>query len=271
MNNVDSLMGLSLYHISFILTYLCPFTVNIQNFELISPALSRSNSLRIKKDTTKDDLNSPKLSTGTRQLKAHELTYFGIKSTKSTSNTTDTNIITTNKSPFMHLSSSSTNNNRNLSKKSSNNHNTNNSSVTNANATSTSSKIIINHQKPDLIMHHHNHLHQQPNQPAMPQLTSSEKKTMMETLDSCIDETKSLEPLYENLYQNNNNNTSNNINNKQQYDRKLDLARDEKILDELTRAADEIMNVSTIFIFITYTSQSVACNLSMLLFFYVKI
>lgn len=53
-------------------------------------------------------------------------------------------------------------------------------------------------------------------------------------LDNCIDETNNLEPLYENLYQQN----------KVKYDRKSDLARDEKILDELTRAADEIMNVS---------------------------
>lgn len=57
---------------------------------------------------------------------------------------------------------------------------------------------------------------------------------MIEALDSCIDETKNLEPLYENLYQNQ----------KVKYDRKTDLARDEKILNELTRAADEIMNVS---------------------------
>lgn len=57
---------------------------------------------------------------------------------------------------------------------------------------------------------------------------------MMAELDSCIDETKNLEPLYENLYQSQ----------KSKYDRKTDLARDEKILNELTRAADEIMNVS---------------------------
>lgn len=67
-----------------------------------------------------------------------------------------------------------------------------------------------------------------------PELTTSEKKSLLEALDSCIDETKNLEPLYENLYQNQ----------KVKYDRKSDLARDEKILSELTRAADEIMNVS---------------------------
>ena len=83
--------------------------------------------------------------------------------------------------------------------------------------------------KPDLIMHH------TPKCDApTPELSSSEKKSMLEALDSCIDETKNLEPLYENLYQNQ----------KVKYDRKTDLARDEKILNELTRAADDIMNVS---------------------------
>lgn len=84
--------------------------------------------------------------------------------------------------------------------------------------------------KPDLIMHHH-----LPKcEVSTPELSSSEKKSMLEVLDSCIDETKNLEPLYENLYQNQ----------KVKYDRKTDLARDEKILNELTRAADDIMNVS---------------------------
>lgn len=87
----------------------------------------------------------------------------------------------------------------------------------------------MDHNKPDLIMHHHPKY-----ESSTPELTSSEKKSMLEALDSCIDETKNLEPLYENLYQNQ----------KVKYDRKSDLARDEKILSELTRAADEIMNVS---------------------------
>lgn len=76
--------------------------------------------------------------------------------------------------------------------------------------------------------------HRPKSEASTPELTSSEKKSMMEALDSCIDETHNLEPLYENLYQNQ----------KVKYDRKTDLARDEKILNELTRAADEIMNVS---------------------------
>lgn len=84
--------------------------------------------------------------------------------------------------------------------------------------------------KPDLIMHHH-----PKNKPSTPELSSAEKKSLIEALDSCIDETKSLEPLYENLFSNQK---------VLKYDRKTDLARDEKILNELTRAADEIMNVS---------------------------
>jgi hypothetical protein len=79
---------------------------------------------------------------------------------------------------------------------------------------------------------HHQHKKFEPS--STPELSSSEKKSMIEALDSCINETKNLEPLYENLYQNQ----------KVKYDRKTDLARDEKILNELTRAADEIMNVS---------------------------
>ncbi|KAG5674453.1 hypothetical protein PVAND_004423 [Polypedilum vanderplanki] len=199
--------------------------VNIQNFESLSPALSRNNSLRIKRDNAKEE--TQKISTGTRQLKAHELTYFGVKSSPVTTtiNSTDSNnIISTNKSPYMHLT---TNNKNNITSSIKTTHTTN--------ITNTSSKITVNHhQKPDLIMHH-----QQKNEQLLQQqqteLTPTEKKLMIEALDNCIDETKNLEPLYENLYQNNNNN-------KQPYNRKLDLKRDEKILDELTRAADEIMN-----------------------------
>ncbi|XP_070497132.1 uncharacterized protein [Chironomus tepperi] len=218
--------------------------VNIHNFESLSPALSRSNSLRIKRDNissnnnigTKDDSSTLKLSTGTRQLKAHELTYFGIKGTPITRKTSDTNI--TNKSHYTHLSTSSKNvlsssnklniinNSNNLSDK--RNGVTNNISTTSSSSssTATTTKVTINNQKPDLIMHHH----QKVEKSSIPELTTSEKKSMLETLDSCIDETKNLEPIYENLYQNN------------KYERKLDLARDKKILDELARAADEIMN-----------------------------
>jgi HD-GYP domain-containing protein (c-di-GMP phosphodiesterase class II) len=167
-------------------------------------------------------------------LKAHELTYFGIKGTPITRKTSDTNI--TNKSQYTHLSTSSSTNVVSSSNKLSISNNTNNTSdkrhaVTNNNTT-TSSKVTINHQKPDLIMHHH----QKTEKSSTPELTTSEKKSMLETLDSCIDETKNLEPIYENLYQNN------------KYERKLDLARDKKILDELARAADEIMNVSCNFL-----------------------
>ncbi|CRL01036.1 CLUMA_CG014241, isoform A [Clunio marinus] len=188
--------------------------VNIQNFETRSPALSRNNSLRIKKDDTS---TQQKLSTGTRQLREHELTYFGVQSNKPTT--------TTDSKTFAHLSTSKL-----LSSTSS-------STIINSSLKSSftnpivqQSVIAVNHQKqisekPDLIMHH-NH------QPSTPELTTSEKKSMLETLDSCIDETKNLEPLYENLYHNQ----------KSKYDRKTDLARDEKILSELTRAADEIMN-----------------------------
>lgn len=180
--------------------------------------MSRNNSLRIKKDDTANSI-AKKLTTGTRQLRDHELTYFGVSNKQTT--TTDSK---TTKSSFAHLSTSKTSINTSLK------------SITNT--TLNPSTIIINHHKhspeieqnkPDLIMHHH-----QKFEPTTPELSTSEKKSMLETLDSCIDETKNLEPLYENLYQNQ----------KVKYDRKSDLARDEKILNELTRAADEIMNVS---------------------------
>jgi hypothetical protein len=196
--------------------------------------------LRIKRDTAKDE--SQKITTGTRQLKAHELTYFGVKSSPITTTTT-TNSTESNKSPFLHLSTSNKINNSSTNKTT-----TTSSSSRSTNTTNISSKITVNHQKPDLLMHHQQKyetqtpLRQQQQQQPL-ELTPSEKKLMIEALDSCIDETRNLEPLYENLYQNNKQ--------QQQYDRKLDLARDEKILDELTRAADEIMNVSINFISIT--------------------
>jgi hypothetical protein len=172
--------------------------------------------LRVKKE----EVATPKLSTGTRQLKAHELTYFGIKSAPGAVRTINPIETSISKASFVHLSS-----------------NNNTKTITNLTATPTSSKVIINHQKPDLIMHHQQ---KYPPTSTTPELTSSERKSMIETLDSCIDETKNLEPLYENLK---NQNASTNSN-KQQYDRKLDLKRDEKILFELSRAADEIMEVS---------------------------
>jgi glutamyl/glutaminyl-tRNA synthetase len=204
--------------------------VNIQNFETRSPALSRNNSLRIKKDDTSS--LQRKLSTGTRQLRDHELTYFGVSNKPTTTTTTDPKFT---KSSFVHLSNSTS--------KSSSSTTINSSSlksITNNVTSLLPSTVVINHQKhsteidqstPDLIMHHH---HQKFEASSTPELSSSEKKSLIEALDSCIDETKNLEPLYENLYQNQ----------KVKYDRKTDLARDEKILNELTRAADEIMNVS---------------------------
>lgn len=203
----------------------CSFiqSVSIQNFESRSPALSRNNSLRIKKDDT-SSVND-KISAGTRKLREHELTYFGVNSNNH-STTTDSKFT---KSSFAHLSTS---------KSSSSSTTINPSFKSITNTPLRPSTIIINHQKhstemdlskPDLIMHHHPKC-----EAPTPELSSSEKKSMIEALDSCIDETKNLEPLYENLYQNQ----------KVKYDRKTDLARDEKILNELTRAADEIMNVS---------------------------
>jgi hypothetical protein len=236
--------------ILFLNFFFLPKIVNIQNFESLSPALSRSNSLRIK--GTKDEVTQ-KLSTGTRQLKAHELTYFGVSSP--TNKTTDTNVT---KSPFVQLStknkSSSVINSSLSSSSSSVSVKASHKTATN---TQMSSKILVNHQKPDLIMHHQ----QKYDSTAAPELTSSEKKSMIEALDSCIDETKNLEPLYENLYQNNNN--------KQQYDRKLDLARDKIILDELTRAADEIMNVSIFYCVNNFFSANLlwACSIPIIITF----
>jgi hypothetical protein len=207
-----------------------PHSVNIQNFESLTPSLSRSNSLRVKKE----ELTTPKISPGTRQLKAHELTYFGIKSAPSSFRTRSQQETKISKSSFVHLSNGKANTNPII--------NTTVATTTIATTKSptiTTSKVIINHhqQKPDLIMHHHQHT---PMSSVTPELTSSEKKSMIEALDSCIDETKNLEPLYENLYQQNHNNN----NSAKLYDRKSDLKRDEKILSELSRAADEIMEVS---------------------------
>jgi hypothetical protein len=194
--------------------------VNIQNFESRSPALSRNNSLRIKRDDTSSAVaKERKLSTGTRQLRDHELTFFGVSSPKPMTNSTTDSKFT--KSSFTTINSTAS---------------SSASLTTHSHATTLrplASTVIVNHQsqehnKPDLIMHH---THQK-SETSTPELTSSEKKLLIETLDSCIDETKNLEPMYENLYQ------------KTKYDRKSDLARDEKILNELTRAADEIMNVS---------------------------
>ena len=236
--------------------------MNIQNFESRSPALSRSNSLRVKKS---EDLTVPtlarKLSTGTRQLRDHELTYFGIS--KATSATTPNNSIPKSHtiSAFAVPLSSSTANHINtsfthLASSKSSSVIINSSSSTTASTSSIakhltnkthqpSSTIIINtkptdsHNKPDLIMHSQKY----DQSSAAVELTQSQKKSLIDALDDCLNETNGQEPLYENVFANNTSSNNNN-GNKQKYNRKLDLDRDEKILDELTRAADEIMNVS---------------------------
>ncbi|CAO1316976.1 unnamed protein product [Diamesa serratosioi] len=234
--------------------------VNIQNFESRSPALSRSNSLRVKKS---EDLTVPtlvrKLSTGTRQLRDHELTYFGIS--KTTSATTPNNTIPKSHtiSAFAVPLSSSNANHINTSfthlASSKSSSVIINSSSTTASASSIvkpltnkthqpSSTIIINtkptdsHNKPDLIMHSQKY----DQSSAAVELTQSQKKSLIDALDECLNETNGQEPLYENIYANNSSGSNNSSSNKLKYNRKLDLDRDEKILDELTRAADEIMN-----------------------------
>lgn len=234
--------------------------MNIQNFESRSPALSRSNSLRVKKseDLTVTTL-ARKLSTGTRQLRDHELTYFGIS--KATSATTPNNSIPKSHtiSAFAVPLSSSTINHINTSfthLASSKSSSVIINSSTTASASSIvkpltnkthepSSIIIINtkptdsHNKPDLIMHSQKY----DQSSAAAELTQSQKKSLIDALDDCLNETNGQEPLYENVF-GNTTSSNNNNNNKPKYNRKLDLDRDEQILDELTRAADEIMNVS---------------------------
>lgn len=237
--------------------------MNIQNFESRSPALSRSNSLRVKKseDLTVTTL-ARKLSTGTRQLRDHELTYFGIS--KATSATTPNNSIPKSHtiSAFAVPLSSSTTNHINtsfthLASSKTSSVIINSSTSTTASASSIvkpltnkthqpSSTIIINtkptdrHNKPDLIMHSQKF----DQSSAAAELTHTQKKSLIDALDDCLNETNGQEPLYENVFGNNTSSNNNNNNNKPKYNRKLDLDRDEKILDELTRAADEIMNVS---------------------------
>lgn len=172
------------------------------------PALSRSNSLPLKKE----DDSIQRLATGTRQLKAHELTFFGIKTASTMKSNIDSNLSKTFKS---HLSNE-------LKNKTSPNY-------TPANLTSS----YRYNQEPDLIMHH-----KQKYSPKSKnsELALCENKTLVETFDKRIDEKMNLEPFYENL-------KHQKSDNKHHYDRVSDVKRDEKILFELSRAADEIMEV----------------------------
>ncbi|XP_065080825.1 mucin-2 isoform X3 [Ochlerotatus camptorhynchus] len=186
---------------------------------------------------------SLRLSSGARQLREHELSFFGVNrrqestksststasnSTKSATNTTFTRS-TTLTSSFIKRNSI----NMNPLSTSTSAASTSSSSTTNQAKPQTTpvSAWQLTNDKPDLLRHS-----QRVDSDAVKKTTStSSASTSLGTSTSTM---SSLDPHYENLVKPV---TTDPL--VPAYDRKQDLKRDEQILEELTRAADEILNV----------------------------
>lgn len=201
-------------------------------------SLSRNNSLIRKKE------EALKISSGTRQLRDHELSYFGVsfgsKSSHVVTSRTSTPNTSTSAQPASkpvtaNLASLSYNGQQNGTPSFSSTFlSTSNSSPTKtiimSNATKTnmtnqspttnsnSNRWQLSNDKPDLIKY--SQKIDRSNEKA------AKKQQKQETAKEVISE-----PIYQNLGK------------PAKYNRMLDLDRDEQILSDLTRAADEIMNV----------------------------
>lgn len=182
---------------------------------------------------------SLRLSSGARQLREHELSFFGVtpnnqREATNPSSTTASSISTksatnTNFKRSTTLTSSFIKRNSINMNPSSTTSSSNSSTNQGKSQTATKSWQLTN-DKPDLLRHS-----QRADSVAVQKTTStSSASTALSTSTSTM---SSVEPHYENLVKSINEPPT------VLYDRKQDLKRDEQILEELTRAADEILNV----------------------------
>lgn len=232
-----------------------------------------------------------KLSSGTRQLRDHELSYFGIGANKPTTPTQLSSQkcnLSTSITPSNTKSNTSTTSYVNISQKTMSTPSVNTASsnqlltstpstvssftttfltpsptkmpssqlssskTNNFNILTSSNKWQLSNEKPDLIKHsqsidQHNEI-----KTALSKSYSHSLETTTMSQSQKLSSTKNVhssspimeatsEPIYQNIHQ---------VSSPTKYNRKLDLERDERILSELTRAADEIMNVSILIIHI---------------------
>lgn len=244
---------------------------------IVSTTPSMTTHSQMKSD---DKKNFSKLSPGTRQLRQHELSYFGIPANNGTNNISFHKADQAPKSSLIRDTKSSDNLLSSSTKSIlTSTINTNKQNIKNT-LNGTSSAVNISSHN------HHNYQHQRPQQQkqhqnkwqltndkpdllkhnpvvdptSSPALASNFTKSYSLSKNSKLrsssaassiksvghkDERRHIgdlkkphnitngdEPCYENLPKDS------------KYDRKLDLNRDEQILEELTRAADEMLNVS---------------------------
>ncbi|XP_055644531.1 serine-rich adhesin for platelets [Toxorhynchites rutilus septentrionalis] len=188
---------------------------------------------------------SLRLSSGARQLREHELSFFGVTpnnqreratnppSTTASSISAKSTITTTNPSSFKR----STTLTSSFIKRNSINMNPTATTTTSGNGNVNQAKPHaatswqLTNDKPDLLRH------SQRADSAGVQKTTSTSSASTSTLSTSTSTMSSVEPHYENLVKSINEPPT------VSYDRRHDLKRDEQILEELTRAADEILNV----------------------------
>jgi hypothetical protein len=193
-----------------------------------SPNLSRQNSFRKKEEP------NMKISTGTRQLRDHELSYFGV-------NKSETPTPTTSKITNSNLNSSSF---ANVSQQHQKSLATPPSSFQAARELVSSTPAVSSFAA-TFLTPSPAQSNQKINQSNKKWQLTSEKPDLIKAL-SMEGKKDLVEELGEPIYQNIQKISSPTKYGRREgdYNRKLDLERDERILDELTRVADEIANVS---------------------------
>lgn len=207
-----------------------------------SPNLSRNNSFRKKEEPV-----TMKISTGTRQLRDHELTYFGVpKSTTPTPINTKINTsMKTSSNNISNISQQKVMSTPPTPLQMKREPLTSTPAVSSFAATflipspatpnqktnQNNQKWQLTSEKPDLIKYSQNC----DQNPSKSSAVKSFKFNSVESEEKSKKEEDNDDPIYQNIHK---------ISSPTKYNRKLDLERDEKILNELTRAADEIMNVS---------------------------
>ncbi|XP_053692311.1 uncharacterized protein LOC128740771 [Sabethes cyaneus] len=175
---------------------------------------------------------SLRLSSGARQLREHELSFFGVNPNKSheSSNSSGTSLSSASVKtpPHTAFTRSTTLTSSFIKRNSINMHPLSTSSSSASSSTNStqvkpqkSSPWQLTNDKPDLLRHSQRIDNDR-----------AEKTSGAPTATTTV-----VEPQYENLVKSVVESSST------QYDRKTDLKRDEEILEELTRAADEILNV----------------------------
>lgn len=174
---------------------------------------------------TKDSLKIIKEARGARQLRDHELSYFGIAQSKSDHDKLKTKLTTnstTRNSPKRSLPL------RRLSEETSS---ANERERPGEGDQPTANNWQLDHDKPDLLKHN-------------PIIEEKRKGSIRPSERTSLKKKASLDEEDEHLYENIANDITPVFKVKEAYDRKMDLQRDAMILSELNESADQALRVS---------------------------